>query len=176
MAGKSTLLSAACGIALLAGAGAAHAQSSADAAPPPPLDPFAPSTVYPGVREYRWDFKIPVMTLDQREIVVEVPEVVPQWKRFKYLAIDMKTEHRKMWSIPEFSCKYPDLMLPNQCRTVWRDVYADLPVLVSQERQINVDVPEWRWVKESFPAVIPHWRLADRPLTVSVPVIVTEKP
>jgi hypothetical protein len=175
MAGMRSLLSAACGVALLAVGGAPHAQNSTDAAPPP-LDPFAPSTVYPGVREYRWDFNIPVLTLDQREIVVEVPEVVPQWKRFKYLAVDMKTEHRKIGSTPEFSCKYPDLMLPNQCRTVWRDVYADLPVLVSRERTINVDVPEWRWVKESFPAVIPHWRLANRPLTVSVPVIVTEKP
>ena len=53
---------------------------------------------------------------------------------------------------------------------------TQLPVLVSRERHIDVDVPKWRWVKESFPAVIPHWRWVDRPLTVSVPTIVTEKP
>ena len=169
------LVSATCGVVLLAGIGAAHAQSSADPAPAQ-NNPFAPATAYPGVREYRWDFRIPVLTLDQREVLVDVPEAVVHSRPLNYQALDMKTERRKLWSIPEFSCKYPDLMLPNQCRTVWRAVYADLPVLVSRERHIDVDVPEWRWVKESFPALIPHWRLADRPLIVSVPIIVTEKP
>jgi hypothetical protein len=175
MAGNRFFLFA-CGVALLAGMAASRAQSPDDTGPPAQLDPFAPATVYPGVREFRWDFNFPVLTLDQREIVVEVPEVVPVWKRFNYQAVDMKTEHRKIGSIPEFRCKYPDFMLPNQCRTVWRDVYADLPVLVSRQQHVDVDVPRWRWVKESFPAVIPHWRWADRPLTVSVPTIVTEKP
>jgi hypothetical protein len=168
-------VSTVCGVALLSSVGAAYGQSSPDPTPAR-IDPSAPSTVYPGVREYRWDFHIPVLTLDQREVLVDVPEAVVHSRRLNYQALDMKTERRKLWSIPEFSCKYPDLMLPNQCRTVWRGVYADLPVLVSRERHIDIDVPEWRWVKESFPALIPHWRLADRPLTVSVPTIVTEKP
>jgi hypothetical protein len=168
-------VSATCGAALLAGITAAHAQGSVDQAPAQ-IDPVAPATVYPGVREYRWDFHFPVMTLDQREIVVDVPEPVVHSRRLNYQAVDVKTERRKLWSIPEFSCKYPDLMLPNQCRTVWRGVYADLPVLVSQERRIDIDVPEWRRVKESFPAFIPHWQWVDRPLIVSVPTIVTEKP
>lgn len=175
MARLGFLISVTCGAALFAGIGAAHAQSSDDGAPAP-IDPFAPSTVYPGVLEYRWDFHFPVMTLDQREIVVEVPEAVPHSRRLSYQAVDMKTERRKIGAIPEFSCKYVDLMLPNDCRTVWRDIYADLPVLVSRERHIDVDVPEWRWVKESFPAVLPRWTLVDRRLTVSVPTIVTEKP
>ena len=175
MVGMRFFLSAICGALLFADTGVAHAQGSGDRTPAQ-IDPFAPPTVYPGVREVRWDFQIPVLTLDQREIVIDVPEAVVHSRRLNYEALDMKTERRKLWSIPEFSCKYPDLMLPNQCRTVWRGVYADLPVLVSRERHIDVDVREWRWVKESFPALIPHWRLADRPLTVSVPTIVTEKP
>ncbi len=168
-------LSATYGMALLAGIGPAHSQAVGEKAPAP-VDAFGPSTVYPGVREYRWNFHVPAVTIEQRAIPVDVLEAVAHPRQWSYRAAEMKTERRKIGAIPEFSCKYPDLMLPNECRTVWRDVYADLPVLVSRERHIDVDVPEWRWQKELLPVVFPRWTWADKSLTVSVPAIVTEKP
>ena len=139
-------------------------------------DPFASSTVYPGVREYRWTFHVPTMTLENDAAAVSAPTPVMHAQRWDYQGADIGTERRSLGKIPEFSCKYPDLMLPNECRTVWRDVYVDLPVLVARQRHIEVDVPEWRWQKQWFPIVVPRWTWADKSLTVSVPTIVTEKP
>lgn len=153
------------GIASLFIGGNANAQAGADERP----------TVYPGVREFRWTFGVPSLTLDQREAVVEVPTLVTRARRWDYQAADFGTQRRSLGKIPEFSCKYPDLMLPNECRTVWRDVYVDSPVLVERHQHIDLDVPEWRWQKQLFPIVLPRWTWSERPLTVSVPVV-TDKP
>ena len=171
------LLAATFSLAALFGTGIerVHGQGFGDQGPGQ-SDAFAPSTVYPGVREYRWSFHVPTMTLENTAAAVTALTPTVRARRWDYQAADIGTERRSLGKIPEFSCKYPDLMLPNECRTVWRDVYVDLPVLVARRQHIDVDVPEWRWQKQWFPIVVPRWTWSDKSLTVSVPTIVTEKP
>ncbi len=171
------LMAAIGGVAAFSGSGneLVYAQAT-DAELPKPSQSFAPSTVYPSVREYHWTFHVPTLTFEDREATVTAPIPTTRPQRWDYQGADIGTERRSIGKIPEFSCKYPDLLLPNECRTVWRDVYVDLPVLVERHQHIDVDVPEWRWQKQWFPIVVPRWTWSDKSLTVSVPTIVTEKP
>ena len=142
---------------------------------PPAAD--ATAKVYGGSREYRWTFYVPVMTFERREIVVQAPVTTMRSRRWDYQVPGLRAERFKLGQVAEFTCKYMDWRLPNECRTVWHDVYADLPVLTMQkehldydvaevavqERQIRFDVPYWTWTEQTLIVAVPAFYAAEVP-------------
>jgi hypothetical protein len=136
---------------------------------------FPPAgTVYPGTREFQWTIRVPLLTIEQREFVFKAPTGTTRPQRWDYEGPAVRTERRKIATYPEFSCKYIDWTVSNECRTVWRGVYADLPVIVMRPQHLVFDVPDWRWKTQLLPIGVVRWTWKEERWTVSVPVIVTE--
>ncbi|HEY2864165.1 MAG TPA: hypothetical protein VGK37_11155 [Casimicrobiaceae bacterium] len=138
---------------------------------------FPPATVvYPGTREFRWTVRVPVVTIEQREFVFRAPTGFTRPQRWDYEGPAVRTERRIIATYPEFSCKYVDWSVSNECLTVWRNVYADLPVIVARPQHLVFDMPDWRWKTQLFPINVPRWAWKEEHWRVSVPVIVSEPP
>jgi hypothetical protein len=136
---------------------------------------FPPAPVaYPGTREFQWTIRVPLLTIEQREFVFKAPTGITRPQRWDYEGPAVRTERRKIATYPEFSCKYIDSAVSNECRTVWRGVYADLPVIVMRPQHLDFDVPDWRWKTQLLPIGVVRWTWKEERWTVSVPVIVTD--
>jgi hypothetical protein len=136
---------------------------------------FPPVTaVYPGTREFHWTMRVPLLTIEQREFVFSAPTGITRPQRWDYEGPAVRTERRKIATYPEFSCKYVDWTVSNECRTVWRGIYADLPVVVMRPQHLVFDVPDWRWKTQSLPISVPRWTGKEERWTVSVPLLVPE--
>ena len=133
-----------------------------------------PTVAYPGTREFRWTVRVPVLTIEHREYVFKAPTGITRPQRWDYEGPAVRTERRIIATYPEFSCKYVDWSVSNECLTVWRNVYADLPVIVTRPQHLIFDMPDWRWKTQLMPISIPRWTWKEEQWTVSVPVIVTE--
>src|SRR2546430_5280317 len=127
------------GSGLLIALGVSFETATAQALPPAA---DATAKVYGGSREYRWTFYVPVMTFERREIVVQAPATTMRSRRWDYEVPALRPQRFKLGQVAEFTCKYMDWRLPNECRTVWHDVYADLPVLAMQKEHLDYDVAE----------------------------------
>jgi hypothetical protein len=143
---------------------------TARAQPSPPVSD-ATAKVYGSSREYRWTFYVPVMTLERREIFVQAPATTVRSRRWDYEVPGLRAERFKLGQVAEFTCKYMDWRLPNECRTVWHDVYADLPVLTMQKRHVDYDVAEWGWQERRIRFDVPHWTWTEQTLIVAVPAL-----
>jgi hypothetical protein len=143
---------------------------TARAQPSPPVSD-ATAKVYGSSREYRWTFYVPVMTLERREIFVQAPATTVRSRRWDYEVPGLRAERFKLGQVAEFTCKYMDWRLPNECRTVWHDVYADLPVLTMQKRHADYDVAEWGWQERRIRFDVPHWTWTEQTLIVAVPAL-----
>lgn len=146
---------------------------------PPPPQPPAPgdlrAVLVPTTVEYEWIFRVPVISHEHQRIAVTMPAVTTHSRRFNYDIPTLRDRRVKLWDFPEFSCKYPDLLLPNECRTVWHPVYVDLPVLAtahdhadvevlrldSVESSIAVDIPRCTWVEKRFRFSLPAYAPPD---------------
>ncbi len=125
----------------------------------------------PTTIEYQWVFRVPVVSVEHRRIVVTAPTASTHARRFDYEAPTLRDKRLKLWSYPEFSCKYPDLILPNECRTVWRGVYVDVPVLASGRAHFDVDVPQLSLTEQSIVVDIPRWTWTEKRFRFSLPVV-----
>jgi hypothetical protein len=125
----------------------------------------------PTTRQYQWIFRVPVVSIEHRRILVTAPTMSPRWKRWDYETPALRSKRVKLWEVPEFSCKYPDLILPNECRTVWRGVYVDVPVLVSDRAHLDVDVPQFGLTEQFIDVEIPRWTWTDKSFRFSLPAI-----
>ncbi len=168
---KSSLLPAACGLLLGIGGGLASAQTApaADAAAQSAPAFGAPVTVYAGTKQYVWTLYVPELTTERVAVVANVPVLHVRARRWDYELPDLKSQRFKLGQVFEFSCKYSDWELPEQCRTEWRDVYADLPVLAMQRDHLDYDAAEWEWEEQTLHIDLPHWSWRKSTLTVSVP-------
>lgn len=137
------------------------------------LFPPAPA-VYSGTREFQWTIRVPLLTIEQREFAFKAPTGITRPGRWDYEGPVVRTERRKIGTYPEFSCKYIDWTVSNECRTVWRGVYADLPVVVMRPQHLAFDVPDWRWKTQLLPVGVVRWTWKEERWTLSVPVIVTD--
>ncbi len=144
-------------------------------AQPSPLVSDTTAKVYGSSREYRWTFYVPVMTLERREIFVQAPATTVRSRRWDYEVPGLRAQRFKLGQVAEFTCKYMDWRLPNQCRTVWHDVYADLPVLAMQRRHVDYDVAEWGWEERRIRFDVPHWTWTEQTLIVAVPAFDAEE-
>jgi hypothetical protein len=131
--------------------------------------------VYGSSREYIWTFYVPVMTLERREIVVQAPATTVRSRRWDYEVPGLRAERFKLGQVAEFHCKYMDWRLPNECRTVWHDVYADLPVLAMLKRHVDYDVAEVAWEERRIRFGVPHWTWTEQTLIVAVPALDAEE-
>jgi hypothetical protein len=181
--GKGELLILACGVAC----GMVHGAHAAgiEPAPPqrevgrteigPPIQTPGPGdagpVLVPTTREYQWIFRVPVVTIEHRRILVTAPNMSTRWKRWDYETPALRSRRIKLWEVPEFSCKYPDLILPNECRTVWRAVYVDVPVLVSERAHVEADVPQFGLTQQSIDVDIARWTWTDKSFRFSLPAI-----
>ena len=135
----------------------------------PPSSPFAP--LAPATVEYRWTFHVPEWSTDTELVDVYVPGSRPQ--RLDYAMVDFTTEPRRIGAVPEFSCKYVDLWLPNQCTTRWRNVYVEVPVPVIRHDSMIIDVPRWPWEKKRVPVEVPRLAWKEATMIVSLPALAT---
>lgn len=149
----------------------AGSEGSGDAVRLPP-----PTVVYPGTREFNWTIRVPLLTIEQREFAFKAPTGITRPQRWDYDGPAVRTERRKIAVYPEFSCKYLDWTVSNECRTVWRGIYADLPVVVTRPQHLVFDMPDWRWKTQLVPITVPRWTWKEERWTVSVPVLVTTPP
>jgi hypothetical protein len=131
-----------------------------------PLVPLAPAIV-----EYRWHLWVPEWIVETRHVRSRI--YAPTWKtgRIDYALPDIRIERRRIGSAPEFSCKYPGFDLPNECRTTWHAVYADVPVPVMHRDTLDVDVPRWSWQDRQTPVDVPRLVWKAQMLVVSVPAL-----
>jgi hypothetical protein len=190
--GRSGRLILACSIvSALHGAGAAVAQvpaapgaASQAVAPPRDVRPIesrpqveAPAAgddrpvLVPTTKEYQWIVRVPVVSIERRRIMVAAPDVSTHWKRWDYEMPALRDRRIKLWDFPEFSCKYPDLILPNDCRTVWRPVYVDAPVLVSERGHIDLELSRLGMSQQSIVVEVPRWSWADKSFRFSLPAV-----
>jgi hypothetical protein len=158
--------------AVAIGAGAAAAQTAPPAASGTTF--AAPVSVYPGTRVYTWTFRVPVLTTEPIEVVTTLRTPKVHGRHWDYEAPTLKSQRFKLGQVAEFSCKYPDLDLPQECHTEWHNVYADLPVLAMERNHIDYDVVEWREEQQRIRIDIPRWTWSERKLTVSVPIFTAE--
>ena len=147
---------------------------TARAQPSPPVSD-ATAKVYGSSREYRWTFYVPVMTLERREIFVQAPATTVRSRRWDYEVPGLRAERFKLGQVAEFTCKYMDWRLPNECRTVWHDVYADLPVLAMQKNHVDYDVAEAAWQERRILLDVPRWTWTEQTLIVAVPAFDAEE-
>jgi hypothetical protein len=157
---------------LLIALGVSFATARAQALPPAS---DATAKVYGGTREYRWTFYVPVMTLERREIVVQAPATTVRSRHWDYEVPALRAERFKLGQVAEFTCKYMDWRLPNECRTIWHDVYADLPVLTMQKSHVDYDVAEVAWQERRIRFDVPHWTWSEQTLIVAVPAFDVEE-
>lgn len=138
-----------------------------------PVQPTPPgelrATLVPVVREYQWVFHLPVAFVEHRRVAVAIPVADTQSRRWSYEMPELRDRRFKLWDAPEFSCKYPDLTLPNTCRTVWHGVYVDLPVLVSAREHVDVDVPRVRMGSTLVDVYIPSYTWQEKTFRFSLP-------
>ena len=135
----------------------------------------ATAKVYGGSREYRWTFYVPVMTLERREIVMRAPATTLRSRRWNYEVPALRAQRFKLGQVAEFTCKYMDWRLPNECRTVWHDVYADLPVLTMQKEHLDYDVAEVAVQERRIRFDVPYWTWTEQTLIVAVPAFYAEE-
>jgi hypothetical protein len=164
MCKSGLFLPVACGL-LMAIGGSARAQ------PPAVTEPAfaAPVTVYAGTREYVWTIYVPSLTTERVEVITRVLAPTVRSRRWDYALPSLKSERYKLGQVAQWTCKYMDWRLPNACRTVWRDVYADLPVLTMQRDHVDFDVAEWAWEARTIRVDIPRWSWTETTLVIGVP-------
>jgi len=76
--------------------------------------------IEPAIVKYRWTFVEPVWTVRPRTIDVRIVDPATRVERIDYDTVEITFERKRVGRIPEFSCKYADFALPNECRTTWR--------------------------------------------------------
>lgn len=125
----------------------------------------------PATVDYEWIFRVPVVSMETRRVTVTAPDLTSVWKRWDYEAPALRSKRIKLWDAPEFSCKYADLTLPNECRTVWHGVYADVPVLVSERVHLDVDVPRVLSRERSIGIEVVRWTWKEKRFRFSLPAV-----
>ena len=125
--------------------------------------------IEPAIVQYRWTFVEPVWTVEARSVDVRVVDPATRRKRIDYDAVEITIEHRRVGRVLEFSCKYADFAWPNECRTTWRTVYADVPVPLVRRDHVDVEVPDWQWRDARTIVDVPRLEWKRRELVVSVP-------
>jgi hypothetical protein len=162
---RGLFLRAAGGLLIAIGGGTAAPQAT------PSADPAfgAPVNVYADTREYVWTLYVPSLRNERVEVVTRVLAPTVRSRRWDYELPGLKSERRKLWQVAEFSCKYMDWQLPNECRTEWHDVYADLPVLTMQRDHVVFDAVEWAWEERTIRIDVPRWSWNETTLVIGVP-------
>ncbi len=100
-------------------------------------------------------FVAPQWVVEPRNVDVRAVIASTSTKRIDYGTLEFPIEHRAIARIPEFRCKYADFGLPNECRTTWRTVYADVPVAVIRRDHVDIDVPRLVWKEQQLVVSLP---------------------
>lgn len=125
--------------------------------------------IEPAIVQYRWTFVEPVWTVESRNVDVRIVDPATRIKRIDYDTVEITMEHKRVGRVPEFSCKYADFAFPNECRTTWRTVYADVPVPVARRDHVDVEIPDWQWRDARTIVDVPRLEWKRRELIVSLP-------
>jgi hypothetical protein len=128
----------------------------------------------PAIVEYHWTFLAPEWVVEPRKVDTRVYAPTPRVTRIDYGVVELKTERRRIARIADFSCKYSDFALPNECRTTWRDVHIDVPVPVVRRDYVDVDVPQWSWQVWRTTVEVPRLVWKQEKLVVSLPAFVVD--
>jgi hypothetical protein len=129
--------------------------------------------IEPTIVQYRWTFVEPVWIVPSRSVDVRIVDPATRRKRIDYDTVEITFERKRVGRVPEFSCKYADFAWPNECRTTWRTVYADVPVPIVRRDHVDVEVPG-RW-RDARVVDEPRLRWKRRELVVSMPATASYK-
>jgi hypothetical protein len=142
----------------------ALACAAAAAEPPASLAPLRPTT-----DTYVWRVPVPRWTTERqvRRQRVYAPTLHPV--RVFYALPEFRSERRVIGVMPEFSCKYADAALPNECRLTWQRVYAEVPVAVVHHDERAFDVPQWSWEDVDVTVEVPRLAWKEETLVVELP-------
>jgi len=121
--------------------------------------------------EYRWSFLVPEWVMEPHTVSTQVYAPALRTQRVDYALPEWTSERRKVARVAEFTCKYSDLMLPNACRTTWRDVYIDVPVPILRRDSFDVDVPQWSWQNVATTVDVARLVWKEQTLIVSLPAV-----
>ena len=125
----------------------------------------------PAIVEYYWTFAAPEWVIEPHRIDVRAIDPATRRKRIDFNTLEFPFERRAIGRFPEFSCKYADFGLPNECRTTWRTVYVDVPVPSVRHDHADVDVPDWQWRDAHTTVDVPTLVWKKQHLVVSLPAI-----
>ena len=152
-------------VLIVASPGFAHA----DGAPEPA--PERLPLLQPAIVEYRWTFVTPHWVVESRTVDTRAYSPALRARRVDYGVLDVEMKRRKVGSVAEFNCKYPDFALPNECRTTWRDVYVEVPIPVVRHDYVDIDVLEWSWRDWRATVDVPRLVWKEETLVVSLPAV-----
>ena len=154
---------------IFVGLAALVAMSAAAAAVESEPEPRALPLIEPAIVHYRWTFVEPVWTIEPHRVDVPIVDPATRSKRIDYDTVEITMERRRVGRVPEFSCKYSDFAWPNECRTTWRNLYADVPVAAMRRDHLDVEVPDWRLRDARTIVDMPRLEWKRRELIVSMP-------
>ena len=90
--------------------------------------------------------------------------------------LDFEFESRTIGRVPEFSCKYLDWTLPDECTTTWRNVVVEVPVPVKRHDYFEVDVLDGSWQDRQVTIDVPRLVWKEERLLVSLPALAVRAP
>jgi len=125
----------------------------------------------PAIVEYRWTFAAPEWVVEPRALDVRAIDPATRRKRIEFNTLEFPFERRAIGRYPEFTCKYADFGLPNECRTTWRTLYVDVPVPSNRHDHVDVDMPDWQWRDLHTTVDVPRLVWKEQHLVVSLPAI-----
>lgn len=141
----------------------------------PPVEPPVPgdgrAVLVPTTAEYEWTFRVPVLSVEHRRVYFSAPDLSARPKHWTYETPGLRSKKIKLWDAPEIHCKYPDLILPNECKTVWHGVYVDVPVLVSERTHVDLDVLQLGVKQSSIVVDIAHLAWVEKRFRFSLPAM-----
>jgi len=147
----------------------ASGHETEDAAGPLPL-------LTPTIVEYRWTFLAPQWIVEARKYDTRVFVPTTRPKRIEYDVLDFEFESRTIGRVPEFSCKYLDWTLPDECTTTWRNVVVEVPVPVKRHDYFEVDVLDGSWQDRQVTIDVPRLVWKEERLLVSLPALAVRAP
>lgn len=121
------------------------------------------------MKEQRWVLKLPSVTMKRNEIVVGIPHISMKTQAWSFDAPVVTMERRKILQKPEFTCRKDNWGIPYDCRTIWTNMYAHVPVTTMQRTEVKLDVPQTTWKDTRMSWDVPQMTWVENVWFVKVP-------
>ncbi len=115
------------------------------------------------MREHRWVYDVPQVTMKQRDIIFGVPEV--------------KMVPKKTGQYPETVCEDTWISLPfggktkgiPKCTVRWKDIITNVPEVRMVNRKISLHIPEFKVDQTETVIGIPEFKVSQKEIKLDLP-------